>query len=199
MSAEDWYRNTKWNNSIKESFFEKLSRARSQRDQYLVLQALSLAETTPQACLDLVNHYFETRKDKYEDVRALLARVKAYEKLENIEETIAAYHAVLKREEEFPNHSTTSYIDFPYWVAVNRIEQEYDFALSTLSSNVERLTFPLDSFKWYAAKALIENRKDYAQKALEVAEVKKSGFRYHQNIGLVGKEHKSTIKFLFKI
>jgi len=88
MSAEDWYRNTKWNNSIKESFFEKLSRARSQRDQYLVIQALSLAETIPQACIDLVNHYFETRKDKYEDVRALLARVKAYEKLENIEETI---------------------------------------------------------------------------------------------------------------
>lgn len=31
-----------------------------------------------------------------------------------------------------------------------------------------------------------------AKKALDVAEVKNSGFRFHQDVGLVGKEHQET-------
>lgn len=49
---------------------------------------------------------------------------------------------------------------------------------------------------WYAAKALIENDGYYASRALEAAEVKDSGFRYHKNLGLVGEEHAETIKKL---
>ena len=197
--ADDWYRNNNWSKEIEEKFFGKLARARSQRDQYQVIQALTLSGNHPEVCLKLVDHYFETRKDKYEDVRALLARKDAYETQGNIGATISSYHAILKREEEFPKHSTTSYVDFPYWVSVNVIVSEYKFALEILSKSYERLTFPLDYFKWYSSKAIIEKRKDYAEKALEVAQVKKSGFRFHQNLGLVGKEHHGTIKKLFKI
>ena len=197
--ADDWYRNNNWNKEIEEKFFTKLARARSQRDQYLVIQALTLSSNHPEICLKLVDHYFETRKDKFEDVRALLARKNAYETQGNTSATISSYHAILKREEEFSKHSTTSYVDFPYWVSVNVIVSEYKFALEILSKSYERLTFPLDYFKWYSSKAIIEKRKDYAEKALEVAQVKKSGFRFHQNLGLVGKEHHGTIKKLFKI
>lgn len=59
--------------------------------------------------------------------------------------------------------------------------------------------FPLDYYKWHAAKALINNDGSEAQKALEVAKVKRSGFRFHQDLGLVGKDHEKTIKQLCKI
>ncbi len=196
---EDWYRNRNWNSKIESKFFEKLNRARSQRDQYLVIQALSLVGKHPEKTLQLVDYYFETRKDNFDDVRALLARTEALLKLKKIDEALEAYHAVLKREDEFSNHQTCAYIDYPYLVATRKIESEYEKALETLNKHVERLAFPLDSFKWYAAKALIENNADYAKKALEAGEVKKSGFRFHQNLGLVGKEHAGTIRQLNKI
>ncbi len=61
-------------------------------------------------------------------------------------------------------------------------------------------------FFWRAANALIaseQGRKtdssNHAKKAIDAAQVKKSGFRYHQNIGLVGKEHQGVMKKLLKL
>ena len=70
MSSDDWYRNEDWNESIEEHFYSKLKRARSQRDQYLVIQALTLADNHPKVTLRLVSEYFESRKDQFDDVRA---------------------------------------------------------------------------------------------------------------------------------
>ena len=43
-----------------------------------------------------------------------------------------AYRAVLKREDEFPNHQTTVYVDYPYIVATQAIDEEYSNVLSVL-------------------------------------------------------------------
>ena len=66
--------------------------------------------------------------------------------------------------------------------------------------------FPLDKFKWHAAKSLIHHSlrepadsRRHAALALEAAKVKMSGFRYHQDLGLVGEEHKDTVASLRKI
>ena len=152
MSSEDWYRNENWNASIEEHFYSKLKRTRTQRDQYLVIQALTLADTYPEVSLRLVNEYFESRKDQFDDIRALLAKA-----------------------------------------------NEYANAVDVLNEHVDRLTFPLDYYKWHASKALINNDGSEAQKALDAAKVKRSGFRFHQDVGLVGKEHEKTIKHLCKI
>ena len=48
----------------------------------------------------------------------------------------------------------------------------------------------------HATIALILNDMNHAQFALDAAEIKKSGLKYHQSLGLVGKEHYSTIKHL---
>lgn len=196
--TEDWYRNDKWSEKIEKKFFDKLKRARSQRGQYLVIQASSLVDNFPEVALRLVDFYFDTRKDGFDDVRALLAKTNALLKLEKTERAVEAYRAVLKREEEFPNHQTCAYVDYPYFVATRKVETEYDNALEVLKKHAERLAFPVDCFKWYAAKALIENDSDYASKALDAAGVEKSGFRFHQNVGLVGKEYAGTIKKLQK-
>ena len=199
MSSDDWYRNKNWNASIEEHFYSKLKRARTQRDQYLVIQALTLADNHPEVSLRLVNEYFESRKDQFADVRALLAKANAYRTLNDLDGCISAFKEVLGREREFPNHQTGVYLDYPYLVATQKIENEYANALDVLNEHVDRLTFPLDHYKWHASKALINNDGSEAQKALEAAKVKKSDFRFHQDVGLVGKEYEKTIKHLCKI
>ncbi|MBB1319942.1 hypothetical protein H5123_20210 [Shewanella sp. SR43-4] len=199
MSSEDWYRNENWNASIEEHFYSKLKRTRTQRDQYLVIQALTLADTYPEVSLRLVNEYFESRKDQFDDIRALLAKANACKTLNDLDGCISAFKEVLGREREFPNYQTGVYLDYPYLVATQKIENEYANAVDVLNEHVDRLTFPLDYYKWHASKALINNDGSEAQKALDAAKVKRSGFRFHQDVGLVGKEHEKTIKHLCKI
>lgn len=206
MAMDDWYRNTNWNERIKDAFFARLSRSRSQRDQYLANQASYLAARVPEAALELVDTYFQTRTNDFHDVLALLARAQAYHAMDNLAETVQAYKEVLAREVEFPRHLTTTYLDLPYLIASKGVSSEYEFALSVLDTGLDRLMFPVDVFLWEASSALIafdqgrmEVAVGHAKKALEVAEVKKSGFRYHQSVGLVGKEHQRVLKKLARM
>jgi tetratricopeptide (TPR) repeat protein len=203
MANDDWYRNTEWNERISKAFFDRLARARSQRDQYLVIQALTLSSCFPKAAIELVDTYFETRKDDFDDVRALLAKAEAYRALGELPEAIQAYKDTMAREAEFPSHRTRTYLDLPYLIASEGIRGEYEFALKLLSKGLDDLAFPVDMFLWRAANALIADDLgqtdlaiDHAKRAIEIAEVKKSGFRYHQNVGLVGKEHEKVLKRL---
>jgi hypothetical protein len=56
MGSEDWYRNQEWNQEIEESFFEKLKRSRSQKAQYLLIQAYYLVESHPDVVLRLAEY-----------------------------------------------------------------------------------------------------------------------------------------------
>ena len=206
MGREDWYRNTEWNPEIEQEFHSRLKRSRSQRDQNLVIQALTLAKHQPQKALELVEFFFETRTNDFEDMRAYLAGANAYIELNDLENTLEWYKKVLKREKECPKHLSTTYLDYPYLVAKEKIEAEYEHALEVLLENVDRPMFPSDHYQWNAALALItyeqgdkEKSMKHAALALEAAQIKKSGFRYHQNVGIVGKEYKNEIKELQKI
>lgn len=203
MSDGDWFRNKKWNDKIETHFFQKLARARSSRDQYLVIQALTLSEIEPGTTLRLVQLYFETRKDEFHDVQAFSAAADAYKNLGDLEAAIENYKNVLKREKEFPSHLTNTYVELPYLIARLRLEEHYDFATNLLSKGLREIAFPVDKFMFYAASALIaseqgltESASIHARNAIETADIKRSGFRSHQSIGLVGDAHKSTIKWL---
>jgi hypothetical protein len=199
VSSDDWYRNNTWNDEIEALFYEKLKRARSQKYQYIVIQASYLTDSFPVISLRLVNEYFETRTDKFEDVRAYWAQSLAFMTIGEIGKSMESYRAILKCEDEFPNHQTTAYVDYPYIVATKGIASEYQNALSVLIKYQSRLIFPLDKFKWHASFALINKDCEHATKALDVAKVKRSGFRFHQDVGLVGKEHVNVIKALCKV
>ena len=206
MSRDDWFRNKTWNPRIEKAFFEKLSRARTQRDQYLAIQAIELAPRKPKVALKLIYHYFETRKNDFHDVRALMAKVNAQIALNNEVEAVSAYKEVIKREAEFPNSTTTAYVDYPYFVATRKLEGEYDSALEVLETRKDDLAWPISRFKWYASYALILSSrgnesyaKEHAQQAIEAAEAKKSRFRYHRDLGLVGNEHKPVVKRLIRM
>ncbi|MBW8370693.1 MAG: hypothetical protein K0M66_06950 [Thiobacillus sp.] len=204
--ATDWFRQETWNEKAEQDFFSRLSRARSQRDQYLVIQALTIVKSAPNVALRLVDLYFESKKDNFENVRALSAKADAHLVLGQTELAIEAMKNILAIERERPNHKTTKYVDYPFLVATKRIVSEYGDALSILEERKSDLMFPLDKFKWHAAKSLIhhalremDNSKMHAALALEAAQAKMSGFRYHQDLGLVGEEHKNTVAALREI
>lgn len=206
MSEEDWYRNKEWNHRIESAFLAKLSRARSQRDQYLAIQALTIAPHQPHVALRLTDLYFDTRKSDFDDVRALLARAKAYRYLNDMSEAAKAYKAVLSQESKFPNHKTRTYVELPYLIASRELSTEYAFALTVLAQGLGSVAVPIDRFMWHASRALISSAQgddpdaqEHAREALDAAQVKKSGFRYHQNTGLVGNEHQAVIKRLVKL
>ncbi len=206
MSRDDWFRNKTWNPKIEKTFFEKLARARSQRDQYLAVQAIELAPHKPRVALKLIDHYFETRKNDFDDARALLAKVNAQMALHNEVEAVSTYKELLAREAEFPNSTTNAYVDYPYLVATRKFEDEYDSALEVLVTRKDDLAFPIRRFKWHASLALIlshrgneSEAREHARQAVEAAEAKKSRFRYHRDLGLVGKEHKSVVKRLIRM
>ncbi|MDN3617192.1 hypothetical protein ACFFUS_11595 [Vibrio gallaecicus] len=199
MSSEDWYRNEDWDETIEQAFYSKLKRSRTQKYQYMVIQALSLSENHPHVTLRLVDEYFETRNDDFEDVRALLAKAAAYKKVNQLDKCISTYKEIIEREKVSRTIQTQAYLDYPHLVATQKIEREYGEALRVLHEHFEQLTFPLDYFKWHTTIAIINHDSLEAQKALDVAQVKRSGFRFHKSLGLVGKEHERAICLLRKI
>lgn len=203
MAKDDWYRNKQWNEQIERDFSQRLRRARSQRDQYLAIQALTLAGYEPQVALKLVDEYFGTRRNTFHDIQALLARAHAHRAVHETEKAIQDYKAILALEDAAPNHKTTTYVDFPYFVALEMITAEFGFAQRVLEIRKGDLMFPLERFMWHASYAIIEAHRGnrqlasrHASEALSAAEVEKSGFRYHYSVGLVGDEHQPVIEKL---
>jgi len=111
MAEDDWFRHKTWNTPIEEEFFARLARSRSQRDQYLVIQALTIADAFPAVALKLVDQYFATKKDGFEDVRAFMARAHAYIAQASFAEAVVAMKDVLAVERLRPGHKTTMYVE----------------------------------------------------------------------------------------
>lgn len=197
---EEWFRQIRWTEQIEHDFFAKLAKARDQRDQYLVIQALTLAEAQPQVALRLIDTYFTIKRTDFHDVRALDARARANLALGREDAAIAAMKEILTRERTRPGMRTNTYTEFPYYVATHRMKAEYETALETLESRKSDLAFPVNHFQWHAAMSLIsadrgdqEKARTHAGLAIDTASVEKSGFRYHSELGLVGEDYHGVV------
>ena len=189
----DWYRNTEWNDEIAAAFHAKLARARSQKPQYLVIQAGCLARAHPQAALVLIGQYFATG-DTFHASSARNIESTAYLAIGKPEDAVAALKRALAREEEFPNFTTNARLSFPSMVALKRIRAEYDYALEILNLRFkpEDQNVPLNRYIDQGVRALIaddlgdrERARDFAQAALEAADDRAPVFAKHPGIGLV--------------
>ncbi len=200
MSA-DWFRNTTWDAAIEVAFDEKLRRAR-RKEQYLRIQACTLARSHPEVALKLLDRYFELHDD-FDHAQAHVDRATALLTLSRVDEALAAYEAALAREAVFPKVQTQAYLDLPYVVATRGVREQYRRALDLLHLHESRLMFPVDHFRWHAAHALIgaatgeaEAVRSHAERALEAASRDDSGFRYHPSVGLVTPHHEAVVRKL---
>jgi len=200
MSA-DWFRNTIWNEAIEQSFNEKLHRAR-RKEQYLRIQACTLARSHPDVAIRLLDRYFSL-KDDFDHAQAYVDRATALLTLGRTNEAVESYSAALAREVEFPNLLTQAYLDLPYLIATRGIRERYSYAMRILEQHKARLMFPVDHFRWHAACALITaethddvTAKAHAQRALEAAALDHSGFRYHPTVGLVTDQYDDLVQKL---
>jgi len=197
----DWFRNTTWNESVERAFDEKLRRAK-RKEQYLRIQACTLARSYPEVALKLLDRYFEL-PDDFDHAQAHVDRATALLSMDRVEDAIASYEAALAREAAFPKVQTQAYLDLPYLIATRAIRAHYDGALELLQRHEARLMFPVDRFRWHAARALIaadlkepEIARLHAEQAIEAAGHEHSGFRYHPSVGLVTAEYDTVVRKL---
>lgn len=190
MSRHDWYRNVAWNAEVAIAFEAKLNKAR-RKEQYLRIQAGTLAASHPEVAHGLLDRYF-TLQDQFDAAQAHVDRATAFLAQQKVDEALEAYERALAREADFPNLRTQAYLNFPFEVATRGVRSRFSRALEILEEHKSRLMFALDFFKWNAAQALIAlelGRLDepygYAKAALEAAERDHSGFRFHPEVGLV--------------
>lgn len=202
----DWYRNEAWNEEIERDFFARLKRARSRRDQYLAIQALTLAQSCPEVAIQLTHRYFETRTDSFNDARVLSARAQAYRALNSAEKAIEAYQAAIQKEQESRQFPTGSALELVYYIAVDGIDDRDDLAVSLFEADESGSIFPVAVFKWNAAMALICNRqgdrqraRQFARGALEAASIRETELTYHQDLGVVDESFNPILEKLKKI
>jgi tetratricopeptide (TPR) repeat protein len=197
----DWFRNTTWNKEVEEMFEEKLRRAR-RKEQYLRIQACTLARSQPEVALRLLDRYFRM-PDDFDHAQAHVDRADALLALNRVPEAIESYEAALARESAFPNLQTQAYLDLPYVIATRGLRDHYGRAVELLLTSEARLMFPVDRFRWYTARTLIaaaegdhQLARTNANRALEAASVDNSGFRYHASVGLVTGKYDDVIRKL---
>jgi tetratricopeptide (TPR) repeat protein len=196
-----WFRNTTWNDSVQRAFDKKLRRAHK-KDQYLRIQATTLARTHPDVALRLLDLYFAL-PEAVDRVQAHVDRATALLALGRVDEAIASYEAALAREARFPNPLTDAYVALPYLIATRGIRERYGQALQLLKAHESRLAFPVDRFRWHAVRALVaadssrpEIATKHAVRALAEVADGHSPFRGHPSLGLVTKDHDPVISKL---
>ena len=205
MGRHDWYRNEEWNEEIAEAFFAKLKRARD-KNQYLRIQASYLKMSYPEVALDLLDKYFQLDGDFFDSATAHTQRAEILLSKGDIEGAIIAYDNALKQEAANENFRSEAAVMLPMLIAEHNLVKYFQKGIKILEANTEFPPFPLNYFRWHAAMAIFKNAlgekneaSKHAELALEAAQKEKSDFRYHQSLGLVGKNYEPVIERLRSI
>jgi tetratricopeptide (TPR) repeat protein len=205
MGRHDWYRNEEWNDEIADAFFAKLKRAQ-QKNQYLRIQALYLEFSHPEVALDLLDKYFKLDGDFFDSATAFTQRAEILLRKNNIEGAIIAYENALKQEASNENYHTEAAIMLPLLFVEHNLLPYFKKGIEILEANKEYVPVPVNRFRWHAAMAIFKNSlgenneaSKHAKIALDAATEEKSGFWYHQKLGLVSKKYEPIIEKLRKI
>jgi hypothetical protein len=189
VNRHDWFRNTSWDPEIEDTFFKKLARAKN-KSQYLRVQASILASHCPDVALRLLDQYFASG-EHFDMAQAHVDRATAYFCLGQTTSAVLAYEAALAREASHPHSQTQACLELPFLIATERLSQHNDRAMALLEMHKNRITFPIERFRWNCALALIRSEQgdcraaqQAARDALVASTEAHSGFPQHPRIGL---------------
>ena len=207
----DWYRRSTWTNEDEAEFFKKLGRAqKSNRPQYLRIQALHLYQTMNHELLRVAESLAYKMLNEYSDsdfIRLQIASAyellgKIYEELGEHDKAILHYQKALEQENIYPNCLTDAYLNYAELVIrIQRVEM-FSEVEKILLEREQRAVFPIQKYKRYIILAIIDKYRgndaeaqEYMVLAKQNASADTSGFRYHKTLGLV----KETDKWLEKL
>jgi tetratricopeptide (TPR) repeat protein len=202
----DWYRNTTWDDATRDAFLARLARSRTQRDQYIVLQALTLAPVVPEAALELVELYFETRTDDFDDGRAEFARSQALLALGRIDDVADALRKTVALDAANDGLKTGAAQKYAAHVITHRMTDRYAEIDALLGDAPDRFLMPVEGHGWYAARAVIaefagdrDQARHYARAALREAARETSDLPGHPKLGLVTDTDSDLQKWLIEM
>ena len=203
----DWFRRTSWTREDEHQFFERLARSRGNynKSQYLRIQASHLEDTGDRAnvesALRLLDQLLREFPEPSQVACALWQRARCKELLGDISAAIESFRKALDAERQFPNARTGATLDLAWLIATRELRDLYDEALALVDSHRPSIAFPVDSFRAASIRALIAlDRGDkptasrLAAIALESADRKHSGLRYHKTVGLVGSSYENVVE-----
>src|SRR5689334_4254575 len=133
-----WYRRTDWNDQAEAEFFRRLKRARSQRPEYLSIQAWTLVSTgrvdSAATALNLLEIFFQDYSEScpLSAARALHTKAQALIVLERWEEAFQAFEDGLTLGQSMPNVVHYGGLDYPLAIARRRARARYPRALELL-------------------------------------------------------------------
>ncbi len=198
MVMADWFRCTDWNEQSEAEFFRRLKRARHQKPQYLVIQAMTLVGTgRPElaaTALNLIELFVQEHHDTFHASGAFHTKGKALVILTRWEEAFQAFEEALTARRARPGVIDNAWLEYPLTIARQRARDRYQRALEILNEfgGPTELVFPIQQFQYFATLALIAadegDRKEasrWAKSAL-AANTKRAPFSRHPDVGLVG-------------
>ncbi len=194
MSNRDWFRKTTWTKVDGDDFESRLRRARrDNRAEYLRIQAGHLAESRLYSeAIELLDRMICEYPERTQLAPAQSQRGQCFDAMDEPQRAADAFLAALDEERTFPNVQTRASFEFPVLVAERGLTAYFARALEVLDRDSAIPVFPIDRYQIAAARALIsaqsgdlDTARDLARIALDVADVKHSGLRYHRALGLV--------------
>lgn len=194
-TRHDWYRRSTWSAADACDFEQRLSRSRSQRAQYLHIQAGHLAETCKARlagpAIALASRCLEEDPNGFFEVSAHLTIAKANGTLGNKVGALEAYRAAVKAEARQPGRYC-AYLEYAWFAVTNDLTDAFGDVLDAMESMEEGdLAFPIAQYKYFASLALISNElgdvanaRRMARNAVE-AETRAAPFARHKDLGIV--------------
>ncbi len=212
MSRDDWFRRHTWTEADRSAFFTRLGRSRGafHKAQYARIQAYELhhggGRQYARAALELLDLILEHWKDDAQLASVHHQRAECLRDLGDDVGALAAYRETFAEQRRVPSYLTTAHLDFAWWVAVSKRHELFGEALGVLAEFSSGLAFPASIYLAEGARALIHDAlggrhqaTSHARRALEAAEARHSGLRYHPTVGLASVRDRETHAILTRL
>ncbi len=129
---------------------------------------------------------------------ALSSLAKTFLALGDHDRALDAMRRALIREREYPNVTTDAALEFAFTASrlgASELFEEARDVLRTVDVDQSVMPFPVQKFKFHAARALLSESRDHASEEAAAALVEAgrttSGLRYHRKLGLARSDFKA--------